>query len=178
MAVRKDLSASAIERVTHRVYQFIRAMHPELADVDRAFAEEWLTPELLALFLTQSPADQEHSVRAARLLLSHGHSSRDLVTAALLHDVGKSAGHFTPWHRTAIVILESWAPRLLGWLAKQKVPFLSPFAVHCAHAQRGALLAREAGASELTAELIRLHHEAALGADEELTMLRWADDHA
>ena len=169
----------SVERVTSRVYRFIRAVRPGLSNIDRAIAEEWLSPEQLALFLTQSEADQRHAIAVARLLLTSGLAGRDLIVAALLHDVGKRGARFTPAHRTLIVILESYAPRLLQWLSRgRRNRWLAPFAVHAAHARAGSRLAHEAGASLRTAHLIRMHHEPAPGADQELAALRWADDHA
>lgn len=170
---------SAVERVGLRVGRFIRTARPNLTDVDRALAEEWLPEGLLVLFLSQSQADQRHAVSVARLLLRSGCAGRDLITAALLHDVGKRGANFTPWHRTAIVLLEAVSPRLLGWLARwDRISILSPFAVHQTHAAQGASLANRAGAPARAAFLIRVHHQTDHDQDEELQMLRWADDRA
>lgn len=170
---------SAVERVGTRVGRFIRTAHPNLTDLDRALAEEWLPDELLALFTSQSEADQRHAVSVARLLLRSGYASRDLIAAALLHDVGKRGAHFTPWHRTAIVLLEGTAPAILRRLARwEKHELFAPFAIHLNHPTLGASLALRAGASARTATLIREHHRSDRGRDEELQMLRWADDHA
>ncbi len=166
------------ERVSLRVGRFIRTARPNLTDMDRALAEEWLPDEPLVLFLSQSEADQRHAISVARLLLRTGYVSRDLIAAALLHDVGKRGARFTPWHRTAIVLLEAIAPALLRWIGRWgRHSLLAPFAVHQAHAALGASLAIRAGVSDRTAQLIREHHRDGQD-DEELQMLRWADDHA
>jgi len=175
----KPTERSATEKVSIRVGRFIRSARPDLTDLDRALAEEWLSDGLLALFASQSEADQRHAVTVSRLLLRAGCASRDLLAAALLHDVGKRGATFTPWHRTAIALLESWAPGLLGWLARwETVGLLAPFAVHRRHADLGAELAGQAGASPRTVALIRQHHQPDHAADEEVQMLHWADDHA
>jgi len=175
----KPTDHSAAEKVGVRVGRFIRSAHPDLSDLDRALAEEWLPDELLVLFMSQSEADQRHAVSVARLLLRSGYASRDLVAAALLHDVGKRGANFTPWHRTAIVLLEAAAPTLLRRLARwERNRLLAPFAVHRKHAAEGAVLALRAGSSERTAALIREHHQSDGEPDEELQMLRWADDRA
>lgn len=174
----KPTGHNVAESVSLRVGRFIRTAHPNLTDLDRALAEEWLPDELLVLFLSQSEADQRHAVSVARLLLRSGYASRDLIAAALLHDVGKRGAHFTPWHRTAIVLLEATMPALLRWMGRrERIGLLAPFAVHQAHSALGASLALRAGASERTARLIREHHQPGQ-EDQELQMLRWADDHA
>jgi len=166
------------ERVTHRVSRFLHSVGPTITRLDRALAEEWLTHEELRLFLSQSEADQRHAIAVARLLLQAGYASHDLVVAALLHDAGKREASYTPWHRTAIALLEAWAPRMLRWLSRRRSRLLAPFAAHVAHPGRGALLALAAGASERCACLVRRHHDSAGECDQELAMLRWADDHA
>ncbi|MGQ9553386.1 MAG: hypothetical protein ACUVWR_04645 [Anaerolineae bacterium] len=177
--MRKVVEPTAIERVTLRMQRFVRALRPSLSNLDRALAEEWLTAKQLRLFLSQSPEEQRHAISVTRLLLHSGYASRDLIAAALLHDVAKRGATFTPWHRTAIVLLEAFAPWLLQWLGSCKASgILAPFAVHASHASVGSRLARDAGASERVAHLISKHHERGADLDEELYMLRWADDHA
>ena len=173
-----------IERMAQRVRRFIHSVRPVLQSGGRSLAEEWLPADQLCLFLTQSRADQQHAINVARLLLHSGYASRDLICAALLHDVGKRAAIFTPWHRTAIVVLEACAPWALRRLGRQRPAarrgggWLAPFAVHLTHAAEGASLALAAGASERSAELIRRHHDRAAAGDEELQMLIRADDRA
>lgn len=166
-------------RVKQRVRRFFASFHPRLDVGERSLAEEWLSPRQLALFGTQSAADQKHSIAVARLLLRSGYSSRDLIGAALLHDVGKREATFTPWHRTAIVVAEACAPWLLRLLARQRRSgLLAPFWVHATHAAISADAATRAGVSDRTAFLIREHHTHQPRDDEELCMLAWADTHA
>jgi hypothetical protein len=168
-----------IERLALRVRRFMRTVRPGLSNLERALAEEWLAPDLLYLFLTQSPADQRHAVNVARLLLRSGHSSHDLICASLLHDAGKRSAAFRPWHRTAIVVLEACAPWALRRLAGHgETGWRGPFAVHLNHASDGASLALDAGATERAAGLVRRHHERSTAGDEELQILIWADDRA
>ena len=166
-------------RLKQRVRRFFASFHPRLEVGDRSLAEEWLTPRQLALFGSQSGADQKHSIAVARLLLRSGYSSRDLIVAALLHDVGKREATFTPWYRTAIVVAEACAPWLLRLLARRRRSgVLAPFWAHAAHADSGSELASRAGVSERVAFLIRRHHTRRPEGDEELCMLSWADSHA
>ena len=43
-----------------------------------------------------SVSDQRHSLNVMRTLRRQGHTEPDLLAAALLHDVGKSAAWLTP----------------------------------------------------------------------------------
>ncbi|NPV07125.1 MAG: HD domain-containing protein [Anaerolineae bacterium] len=175
----KPTAHTPVERVTSRVYRFIRSARPGVSNLDRALAEEWLPDQQLVLFLSQSEADQRHAISVARLLLNSGYASRDLIAAALLHDVGKRGACFTPWHRTVIVLLEAVAPGLLRWLSRwEHYRLLAPFGLHLRHSRESAALAREAGASARTVRLIRCHHRRESEGDEEARILRWADDHA
>jgi hypothetical protein len=170
--------ASPVERLGLRARRFFASFRPRLDVGDRSLAEEWLTPRQLALFGSQSAADQRHGIAVARLLLRSGYSCRDLVVAALLHDVGKREATFTPWHRTAIVMLETGAPWLLRFLARHRqVKWLAPFWAHSVHAAAGSEFAARAGASDRAVYLIRWHHTRRPN-DEELCMLEWADNHA
>src|SRR5262249_17388537 len=69
------------------------------------------------LFETMSNADQQHSLRVCRGLQARGCTERDLLAAALLHDVGKAEGRVPFWTRPVIVLGKHLAPRLLERLA-------------------------------------------------------------
>jgi putative nucleotidyltransferase with HDIG domain len=49
----------------------------------------WLTPETGAVFFAQGDADQRHGYYAALSVVAAGVADRDVIAAALLHDVGK-----------------------------------------------------------------------------------------
>src|SRR5436305_14987586 len=78
---------------------------------------QWLPAAALALFKTMSPADQWHSLRVCRGLQAHGCRDRDMLAAALLHDVGKAGGRVPFWTRPVIVLGRMCAPRLLSRVA-------------------------------------------------------------
>jgi hypothetical protein len=71
------------------------------------------TAAALSLFRTMSPADQQHSLRVCRKLLARGCKDKDMLAAALLHDVGKAQGRVPFWTRPAIVLGKKLAPQLL-----------------------------------------------------------------
>ncbi|HEY6409525.1 MAG TPA: hypothetical protein VIY29_18860, partial [Ktedonobacteraceae bacterium] len=69
-----------------------------------------------ALFRTMSPADQQHSQRVCRGLQARGCTDKDMLAAALLHDIGKAQSRVPFWTRPAIVIGKKLAPNLLSRL--------------------------------------------------------------
>src|SRR5947209_825662 len=71
------------------------------------------TAAALSLFRTMSPADQQHSLRVCRKLRARGCKDKDMLAAALLHDVGKAQGRVPFWTRPAIVLGKKFAPQLL-----------------------------------------------------------------
>ncbi len=71
------------------------------------------TAAALSLFRTMSPADQQHSLRVCRRLIARDCKDKDMLAAALLHDVGKAQGRVPFWTRPAIVLGKKLAPRLL-----------------------------------------------------------------
>src|SRR5713226_2037684 len=88
-----------------------------LSALDYAEVARWLPTSALPLFETMSVADQQHSLRVCRGLLARGCTEKDLLAAALLHDVGKGQGRVPFWTRPLIVIGKLCAPHLLARLA-------------------------------------------------------------
>jgi len=98
-------------------------------------------------------------------LLEQGENHPDLLVAALLHDVGKLHYHLNPFERALIVLVRLFLPEqahlwgslpATGW---DDVPrWRKAFVLAEQHAGWGAELARQAGASTLTENLIREHH--------------------
>jgi hypothetical protein len=60
-----------------------------LSASERAAVEAWLTPETAQLFFAQDHPDQRHGYHAALSVVASGVHDRDVIMAALLHDVGK-----------------------------------------------------------------------------------------
>ena len=136
----------------YRVRQFFRALAAWTTPPGRAEVEALLTPAQAALFGRMSRYDQLHGLNVARTLRAAGYEHSDLLAAALLHDVAKSAGPLRLWRRAAIVLLRAFAPRLLAWLARpaERGQWRYPFYLHRVHAEVSARQGEEAGGSFLT----------------------------
>lgn len=155
----------------HRIRQFFTAgRSPTPAEI--AFAEGWLPPTLLELFLAQHPRDICHGVATAKWLLARGVDDEDVIVAALLHDVGK--GDQRRIDRVAYVVA-SWL-RVTQWLGHERSRCALRRAVYRAsrHAERGASMLQAHGASTRAVELTRRHHEHPRG-DAMLALLQQAD---
>jgi hypothetical protein len=133
-----------------------------------------LTPREQELFGSMEVSDQRHALDVFHALKAKGQADASLLAAALLHDVGK--GRISVWQRVVFVLLNAVAPRLLCRLASgDGRGWRGALARSLDHAERGAALAEEAGATPETARLIRLHR-APPGDDAALAMLQAADE--
>ncbi len=144
-------------------YQQLGFVSP-LSDEERQEVAGQLPPAALPLFESMSPADQRHSLRVFRGLQRRGWTDRDILAAALLHDVGKAGGRVPFWTRPAVVIGKRCAPRLLTRLTiypverKRLARWRRALSYAWWHAEVGADLAAGAGLSERAVRYIRLHH--------------------
>jgi hypothetical protein len=175
--VMSDQSTTAYAR--KRIVQGLRGLRPSRAGagVDRSLVG-LLTPQQLERFAQLPAFDQQHLCRVANHLRANGVTERDLLTAGLLHDIGKSDGvhRVRLLDRVGKVLLKRFAPGTLARIAERYPEGRLPgLALAVRHPEVGAEIARELGCSERTCWLIR-HHEAPsdLG-DADLDRLQAAD---
>ena len=161
----------------YRVWQFFTALTAQVSNEELSQIARVLTPASLALFRSMATQDQRHGLDVYTTLQQAGHTNRNLLTAALLHDVGKSITRLYPWQRAIIVLLDRFAPRLSTYLSRSDglpdhVP--SPLEGRTAdwpkgwrralianahHAEIGARWAQEASCSSQSVSLIRRHQD-------------------
>ena len=179
------MTAAVGDRVRYRIGQFLRALSPLVPARDRALAAAVLAPAQCAAFRRMAPADQRHAVRVLRLLVREGARDADLLTAALLHDLGKvdaaGAGQVRLPHRVARVVLERLWPA--AWDRASARPRRGP--LHGCYLLRyhpalGAAWAARLGCSPRACALIAAHQGGEVAPDlrEALRQLRRADERA
>ncbi len=149
-----------IARIRHRIRQGLVALTAFAHRVDWEAAAEVLTAEQLALFRRMRRSEQLHSLRVMKTLRTQGHDHPDLLTAALLHDVGKSRYPLTLPERTLVVLVRRLAPRLAArWGAGQPRGWRRAFVIARQHPLWSAEDMLAAGTSPLAAMLARRHQE-------------------
>ncbi|MBI3242014.1 MAG: HD domain-containing protein [Chloroflexi bacterium] len=146
----------------YRIWQFGRLLTTRMPPEALAEVRAWLTPSLFDLFCRMTPAEQHHAYCVWQTLMKQGYTDRDLLTAALLHDVGKSKMPLAAWEKVAIVLGFKFMPRLAekwgGTETGKPSWWARPFVVAVQHPAWGADLAEAAGGSASVVSLIR-HHQ-------------------
>jgi putative nucleotidyltransferase with HDIG domain len=160
----KSLRKYWLVRVLYRVNQFWATLVPaQLISEDLETVQSILTDAQMALFKQLQPSEQAHSLAVLETLLEQGETHPDLLTAALLHDVGKILHPLSPWERTIIVITKLVFPgQLTRWGSVEPKRWKRPFVIAQQHPQWGASLARKAETSPLAVDLIREHQNNSL----------------
>lgn len=158
--------------LVYRIWQFLSSLRALLVPPEDGAARRLLAPAEYALFRHMARYDRAHCLRVFHLLREQAGQDPLLLKAALLHDVGKSAGkeRIPLLYRGPIVIARR-VPKLWVWLVRERPQGhpLRPFYLYVTHAARGAHMVRAAGSPEAVAVLIQVHHaEAAEGPARQL----------
>jgi putative nucleotidyltransferase with HDIG domain len=168
--------------LSYRARQFFQALKasPSLVDIDQV--QRILSPALVDLFLRMELSDQAHSIQVMQKLQKEGHTHPDLLSAALLHDVGKCLYPLHVWERVMIVVAKAIFPgQVSRWGQAKARGWKRAFVVAEQHPIWGAELAERAGANPTTIQLIRRHQDAQSISthsygDQLLFQLQLADD--
>ncbi len=168
-----------MKRWLYRTRQFWHALTARVDGEDLWEIQTALTPALQELFYRLQAGEQAHSLWVFRRLRGQNETHADLMTAALLHDVGKSLHPLGLWERVEIVLARKIAPQAVErWGNASPVGWRKPFVVAAQHPAWGAELAQQAGATPLAAALIRRHQEklqveeSAMGSEEDFLLAR------
>ncbi len=167
----------------YRVKQFWEALAaPALDEAQLAEIQTHLSENEFALFCCFDRGEQWHSFQVMRTLKGSGYTQPDLLTAALLHDVGKTRLPLSLWGRSWIVLMQKAFPgKTAVWGQGSGQGWQRPFVVKAQHPAWGAEMASVAGSRELVVRLIRRHQDgvretAVTDEDHLLRLLQWADN--
>lgn len=147
-------------RWLYRLRQFWQAVTAHVDEQGFKEAQDALAPPLFALFCRLQTSEQVHSLWVYRSLRNQQETNPDLLSAALLHDIGKILHPLTIWQRIEIVLANQIAPDAVRrWGKSSPNGWRKPFVVSAQHPAWGAELAQKAGASPLVVSLIRRHQQ-------------------
>lgn len=119
-----------------------------LSDEEWGEVELWLDrDEEVKIYREQPVADQRHGLEAARRIAAVGGDRRDLVRAALLHDVGKR------WANLGVI-----GRSLASLFAKLHVPVRGSWRRYLDHGSLGADELDRLDAGSMVVEFARHHH--------------------
>ena len=107
----------------------------------------FLAEPLRAPFFEQAPADQRHGVEAADHVVSSGVKSPEVLTAALLHDIGKRHARLSVPGRV-----------LASLMIRARLPLPARFWAYRDHGPIAAEELRALGAPGLAVEFAHHHH--------------------
>ncbi len=170
----------SLKQARYRLNQFRRARRDAPTKEILARAQAVLSPSLFELFSKLLPFEQAHAIRVLDALTTQGMNDPDLLSAALLHDIGKIKHPLRPWERAIAVLVKKFLPiRFQKWSQGEPAGLTAGAVVAAQHAIWGALLAAGAGANEQIVWLIA-HHDTDLAELEGpnrviLSMLQDAD---
>ncbi|MDH4118728.1 MAG: HDIG domain-containing protein [Acidimicrobiia bacterium] len=130
--------------LTARFFDVVTA-RPLNTDED-SFVDEFLSPVERSMFDAQNTADQRHGVECG-LDVASTTERRDLVRAAILHDVGKRH-----------VGLGAVGRVLASVVTKLGLPARGAISLYRSHGEMGAQELEETGAEKLVVDFVRHHH--------------------
>lgn len=141
-------------RPVYRARQFGSHLFARVSTDERKAAHDLLPPRAAIVFDRMPVADQRHALDVVARLRASGQTDRDLLAAALLHDVGKGA-RVRLWHRVVAVLVEAFAPSRLARLgSNDPTSWRYPFHLQRHHEALSADAALAAGCGPRVASFI------------------------
>ncbi|CAG0991481.1 hypothetical protein ANRL2_03230 [Anaerolineae bacterium] len=141
-----------------RVRQTLQATFAWVLPLDEQCAKSYLSEAQFALFKTMPRSERQHHLRVLEKLLKKGQNHPALITAALLHDVGKTRARFTIIERILVVLVKKFLPRQFElWANGEAKGWQQPFVMSAKHPEWGAEMVAAAGGDAMVVELIRQH---------------------
>jgi hypothetical protein len=143
-----------------RIRQTILALTAYLRPVGDEVALQYLTDTEYSLFMSMKRSDRQHHLRVLGYLLKRNYNHPALLTAALLHDVGKSTAPFSiPDRIVAVVVNKLFPEKYRQWSSGKPVGWRTPFVVSAHHPDWGADLLSAADGDNVAVALVRHHQD-------------------
>ena len=147
----------------YRVHQFMKIIFSDIDSSEITWVLDNLPAEACSLFLKQSRSEQRHALDVAQSLMKEKNTLtlsnfQNLLTAALLHDCGKSKVCNRLWHRVFIVLMQKMPQSIWSRLERSHTVFATPLKTASQHAIWGGNLAQRAGLNPVICLLIHEHH--------------------
>lgn len=147
-------------KFSYRFNQFKLALFAKPSQNNLKYAENILNSKQFELFLKLQDSEQVHAIEVCRQAESQGLHQPDLLTAALLHDIGKILYPIRLWERVLIVIAKKFSSKKVEkWGQGKPEGFLRAFVIGEQHPDWGAELVQKVDTSPLAVSLIRRHQE-------------------
>jgi hypothetical protein len=166
-----------LPRLAYRSRQFWNALPGPRKRVGTEALLPHLTPAQMTLFRRMQLSEQAHAFQMLERLQDAGQSDPDLLTAALLHDVGKILYPLSLPDRVIIVLGKRlFRQSARRWGEGKPSGLHRPFVVAAQHPEWGAGLAEQAGSTPRVVDLIRRHQDATAVDDPLLAVLQAVDN--
>ena len=154
------------DRIIYRTRQFWHAFGSTPSSEDMALVNTLLAPPQNTVFTQMQRSEQTHALLVLHKLLDQREDDRDLLVAALLHDVGKSRFPLHLWERVVIVLTKKFCSECVQrwgeWeFGNQQAPrgWRRAYIIAERHPTWGAEIAVETGCLQMAVNLIRRHQE-------------------
>ena len=150
-----------MKAATHRLQQGVRALLASTASLDLDLARQHLSDCEFNAFTTMSRAEQWHSLNVLGSVLEADPAAPpSVITAALLHDVGKARYHLAVWQKTLSVLVNAIAPNISQRLSRDESvsSWRAPFTVRRRHPKWGGEILQQCGSDE-TVIWLAAHHQ-------------------
>ncbi|SDK07905.1 HD domain-containing protein [Natronincola ferrireducens] len=156
----------------YRGKQFFQGLTAKIHERDLDFIEIYLSPEEKELFSQLRKSEQRHSLNVAYGCQEKVPHDRELIQAALLHDIGKIGSNLTLMNKSFVVLAQALK------LPHQVLPSFLKKAMYFKnyHAELGYRLLNNLPLSEKVLFLVRNHHKKNDNSIKEMTILQCYDD--
>ncbi|MBT3241052.1 MAG: HD domain-containing protein [Chloroflexi bacterium] len=147
-------------KISYRINQFLLALLAKPGKKDLVFVSSILNSEQFGLFKKFQASEQFHAIAVCRQILEQVDNDEDLLTAALLHDIGKIRYPLNIFDRIMIVLGNKLFPNQIKiWGKNEPKGFFKAFVVSEMHPKWGAEMVKKTNASPMVLSLILRHQD-------------------